>query len=79
MIDLIKENGFTLKKKKGQKQIIYITDTDNEDDLVLLANTPAQAKFLLLSQEQAAGGIDLYIIANKIKYMYFKRKESFPL
>ena len=29
--------------------------------LVLLANTPAQAKFLLHSLEQAAGGTDLYM------------------
>ena len=46
-IDLIKENGFTLKKAKSR---LYpaetITDTDYADDLVLLANTPGQVKSL---------------------------------
>ena len=34
-----------------------MTDADYADDLVLLANTPAQAESLLNSQEQTAGGI----------------------
>ena len=42
-----------------------ITDADYTDDLVLLANTPAQAKSLLHSLEQAAGGIYLYVNINK--------------
>ena len=31
-----------------------MTDADNADDLALHTNTPAQAKFLLYSLEQAA-------------------------
>ena len=42
-IDLIKENGFTIKKKAWTREnpAETITDTAYEDDLVLLANTPA--------------------------------------
>ena len=36
-----------------------MTDTDYEDDLVLLTDTPAQAEFLLYRLEQEAWGIDL--------------------
>ena len=54
-IDLMKENSLTLKKKKKKQQprsrylTETITDADNMDDLALPANTPAQAKSLLLS------------------------------
>ena len=46
LIDLIKENGFTLKKKKARSRQYpteTITDTDYADDLALFANTPPQA------------------------------------
>ena len=50
-----------------------ITDTDMADDIVLLANTPAQAESLLHSQGKvAAGGIGLCVNANETEYMYFK-------
>ena len=42
-----------------------MTDVDYIDDLVLLANTPAQAKSQLLSLEQAARGIGLYMNLEK--------------
>ena len=48
-------------------------DTDYADDIVLLANTPAQAKSLLHSLERAAGGIDLYVNADKTEYMCFNQ------
>ena len=35
-----------------------VPDADYEDDLVLLANTPAQVKSLLHSLEQVAGGTE---------------------
>ena len=38
-----------------------ILDANYKDDLVLLTNTPAQAKFLLYSLKQAARGIGLYV------------------
>ena len=41
---------------------------------MLLSNTPAQAESLLYSLEQAARGIDLYVITNKSEYMSFKQK-----
>ena len=51
-----------------------MTDADYPDDLAFLANTLAQAEPLLHSLEQALGGIDLYVNANKTAYMYFKQK-----
>ena len=53
-----------------------MTDTDNADDLVLLTNTPAQAKSLLHNLEQAAGGIDLHVNANKTEFMSFKPEKA---
>ena len=46
-----------------------IMDTDYADDMVLLANTATQAKSLLYSLEQAAGGISLHINADNTAYM----------
>ena len=41
----MKENGFTLKKaKSSQYPTKTIIDADYTDDLVLLTNTPTQAK-----------------------------------
>ena len=50
LIDLIKENGFTLKKKKARSRRYpaeIMTGTDYADDLALLANIPTQAESLL--------------------------------
>ena len=44
------------------------------DDLALLTNTPAQAEFLLYSQEKTVGSIGPYVNADKIVYMCFKQK-----
>ena len=49
-----------------------MTDEDYVDDLVLLANTPEQAKFPLHNLEQAAECIDLNVNANKTEFMWFK-------
>ena len=51
-------------------------DAENADDIILLANIPTQAKSLPHSLEQEAGGIGLHIIANKIEYMCFHKKED---
>ena len=55
-LDYMKENGFT--QAKGKKSRRYpawmITDMDYTDDIVLLANTLAQAESLLHSLKQAA-------------------------
>ena len=46
-IDLIKQNGFTLKKTRSRiYPVEIITDADYADDLVLLANTSGQAESL---------------------------------
>ena len=59
----MKENGFTLAKARSRRYPSQtITDLDYTD-IVLLANTPAQAESLLYSLEQAAGG--LHVNADK--------------
>ena len=49
-----------------------ITDICHTGDLVLLANTPAQAESDLHGLKQAAESIDLQENANKTDYVYFK-------
>ena len=48
-------------------------DVDYTDDIVLLANAPAQAKTLLHSLEWAAAGIGLHVNAHKTEYMSFNQ------
>ena len=48
-----------------------ITDADYANDIVLLANAPAQAETLLHSLEWATAGISLHVNAHKMKYMCF--------
>ena len=43
---------------------------------VLLANTPTQAKSLLHSLKQAAGGIDLDVNADKMEYICFNQDDD---
>ena len=70
-------NDVTLKKQKAddilQKKK---TDADSADDLVLLANTPAQAESHLHSLEQAATGLGLYVNTNKTEQTCFKQKKG---
>ena len=74
LINLMKENGFTLEKARGRwYPMLTITDTDYADDIVLLANTPAQTESLLQSLERAAGGIGLHVNADKTKDVYFNQ------
>ena len=76
-IDLIKENDFTLKKARNRRYPTEsLTDIDYADDVALLTNRPVHAEFQLHSLQQAAGGIDLYVHANKT---VLNRKEPFPL
>ena len=49
-------------------------DTDYTDDLVLLANTPTQAKSLLHSLVQAVSDFSHHVYADKTKYMCFNHK-----
>ena len=73
-IDKIKENSFELTKKRSRRYPTKtITDADNADDIVILANTPAQAETLLHSLEWVAACIDLHVNAHKIEYMCFNQ------
>ena len=68
-IDLIKENGFTLAKKRSRRYPAQtITTADYTDDIALLVNTPAQAESLLQSLEWVAGGIGLHVNTDKTEY-----------
>ena len=49
-------------------------DADYAHNIVLYADTPTQAKSLLHSLEQVAGGIGLHMNANKMEYIYFKQE-----
>ena len=64
--------------QKKARSNLYPTETminvDYADYLAFLTNTPAQAKFLQHSLEQAAGGIDLHVNANKNEFMCFKQE-----
>ena len=73
-IDKIKENGFELTKKRSRMYPAKtITDTDNADDITILANTPTQAERLLHCLEQAAAGIGLNVNAHKTEYMCYNQ------
>ena len=51
-----------------------MTDADYADYLAFLPNTPDQAESFMHSPEQAAGGIVLYVNANKKEFMCFKKE-----
>ena len=71
-IDKIRENGFELTKKRSRRYPAKtITDTDYTDDIVILANAPAQVETLLHNLEQAAAGIGLHVNAHKTEHMCF--------
>ena len=73
-IDKIKRNGFELTKKRSRRYPAKtITDTDYADDIVILANTPAQAETLLHSLERAVAGIGPHVNAHKTEYMCFNQ------
>ena len=58
-VDLLKENGSTLKKAKNRRYPTEtLMNTDYVDDLVLFANIQDQAESLLHSQEQATGNTE---------------------
>ena len=70
----IKENGFELTKKRSRRYPAKtIADTENADDIAILANTPAQAETLLHSLEWTAEGIGLHVNAHKTEYMCFNQ------
>ena len=71
----MKENGINLAKERSRSYPAQtITDSEYADDIVPLANSPAQTESLLLSLERAAGGIGLHVYADKIEYMRFNER-----
>ena len=74
-IDKIKENGFKLTKERSRMHPAKtITHADDADDIVLLANTSAQAETLLQCLERAAAGIGLHVNTHNTEYICFKRR-----
>ena len=49
-------------------------NTDDADDLAVLANTPAQAETLLHSLGRAAASIGVHVNTHKTEYMYFNQR-----
>ena len=77
-IDIIKKNGFILKKKKTRSRRYTaetITDADYPDHKAL-ANTSTQAESQLHSLGQPAGGIGFDVNVNKTEYMSFDWEEA---
>ena len=68
----MKDNSFKLAKERSRRYPAQtITDADYADDIVLLANTPTEAK---KQPEPAAAGIGLHINADKTENMCFNQK-----
>ena len=66
----LKKICFKLTKERSRRYPAKtITDTNNTNDIVLLANAPTQAKTLPHSLEQAAAGISLNVNAHKTEYV----------
>ena len=61
------------RKKSWRYPAQTIMDVDYADDIVLQANTPAQAETLLHGLEWAAAGIGLHINTDKMEYMCFNQ------
>ena len=82
-IDSMKENGFPMEKARSRRYPVQtITDTNSADDIVLLANTPAQAKSLLHCLKKASRWHRPPCQADKTEYMYFnpnQREDIFTL
>ena len=75
----MKDNVFKLAQERSRRYSAQtITDADYADDIALQVNTPAQAKTLLHSLEQAAAGIGLHVKADKTEYLWFNQKGDIP-
>ena len=74
-------NSLLVLKKPTSRQYPpeTITGADYADDLVLLANTPTQAKSLLHCLEQATRGTGLSVNSNKTKFMCFNQDGAITL
>ena len=73
----MKEKGFKLTKGRSRRYPAQIiTDSNDADDIALLANTPAPAETMLHSLKRAAAGIGLHINAHKTEYMWFNKSDD---
>ena len=74
-IDIMKDDGFNLTKERSRRYPSQtIMDVDYTDDIVLLANTPAQAETRPHDLKWAAAGIGLHVNAHKMEYMCFNQR-----
>ena len=71
----MKDNGFKLAGE-GDRRHPAQTIMDYHDDIVLLANTPAQAETLLHNLERAAADIGLDVNTDKMEYMCFNQRSD---
>ena len=75
-IDKIRENGFTLKKKRSRRYPAKtITDANYADDIVLLANTPNQAKTVWNEPPQALASMSMH---TKLNICAIIKQVTFP-
>ena len=74
-IDLMKENGFKLAKKRSKTYPAQIiTGANYTEDKAILENAPARAESLLHSLERAAASIGLHVNVDKKEYMCFNQR-----
>ena len=74
-IDIMKDYCFKLTKERSKRYPAQtITDMDYTNDIVLLANTPAQVETVLHSQEQTAAGIGHHVNTDTTEYMCFNQR-----
>ena len=64
-IDLIKENGFILKRQEANNITQKIWHVDYTNDLIVFANISAPTESLLYSLEQVTRSIDHCVNTNK--------------
>ena len=69
LINLIKKKRFHSRRYSAET----LTDADNTD-LVLLANTPTQTKFLMQRLEQAVKCIGLHVNSDKTEFRCFQQE-----
>ncbi len=71
----MKDNVFNLTKERSKSHSAQtITNVDYDDDIAILANTPAQTETPQSSLDQAAAGINLHVNADKMEYMCFNQR-----
>ena len=73
IIDKMKDNGFKLTKGRSRRYPAQtISESDNADDIALLARTLTQAETL----EGAAAGIDIDVNTVRTEYICFNQRSD---